>query len=112
MYVDIYSDNASISWSPPNSSCTVLYYEVEFAAFPFTPGIGQATFVSNIYDTYYYIPYSYVAYAWVRAICDCEGGGGSGDGIADTEGAWAAASVGYAPHALYSRPGYYLFRLS
>jgi hypothetical protein len=97
MYVDIYMNNAYISWSPPISSCTVLYYEVEFASSPFTPGLGQGTFVSNVYDTNYYIPYSYVAYAWVRAICDCEGGGGSGDGIADTEGAWAAASVGYAP---------------
>jgi hypothetical protein len=98
--VDIGS--AYVNWTPPISECDILFYEVEYSGSFFTPGMGEGTLISPVYTTFADVP-SWTMFAWVRSVCDCEGGpGGEGDGEPDNYSIWVEATLNV---VVYPDPG-------
>jgi len=96
LYINYFEGYGFVDWQAPDVTCVnIMFYEIEYANFPFTPGMGAGTLVSPVYSGPWSLPTSNFSNinVWIRTICNCPGPPCCNFDPGDVESQWVLVSI-------------------
>jgi hypothetical protein len=109
LYINSFEGYGFVDWQAPIVSCVnILYYQIEYANFPFTPGMGAGTLVTPVFGPPWSLPTSNFnnINVWIRTICNCPGPPCCNFNPGDEESQWVLVSVVDITPPCYPEPGF------
>lgn len=108
LYINTLDWFGFVDWQAPNVPCaSILHYQIEYANFPFTPGMGIGTLVTPVYGPIWNYPGSNFdnINIWIRTVCYCPAPPCCDFDPNDVESPWVLVSIVDITPPCFPQPG-------